>query len=72
MTSIDAYNERILIQVRARLLRAEIRLVGMKAENEQRAFSGFAPAYVEQQFMDMLHDEQVEYNQIIGTLQEMM
>jgi hypothetical protein len=54
---------------RAAIVRAEIRLAGMLAENEQRRVSGFSPAYVQSDFDAIISDEGIGYNDVIGDFQ---
>ncbi len=56
--------------MRAAIVSAEIQLEGMRAENAQRAFSGFAPAYVEEHFQKIILEHGIGYNDVIRAFQE--
>jgi hypothetical protein len=46
------------------------RTAAMQAENGQRAAAGAAPAYTEQNFVDVIDQEGAGYNTVIGAFQE--
>lgn len=52
-------------RVMAATTRAQIRVAAMQAENARRAANGYAPAYTEQNFMDLIDQENLGYNAVI-------
>ena len=63
------YNEsKNLALVEASLLRAKIRLEGMKAENTQRMICGASIAYVEDDFVKIIDEEGLSKLVIINQL----
>lgn len=66
----EAYEQWMLMKMRVSILRAEIRLAGMRAENEQRTRSGLALAYVEDQFVKIIDEEGISYNDVTRAFQE--
>jgi len=60
----DETNAWIRLQVEADMLCARIEMEAMLAENQQRQFNGFAPAYTEDAFRKLLIDHNIEYNDV--------
>lgn len=63
-------NERNVIMAQGCIARAMIKAMGMQAENQQRAASGEAPAYVENDFLKVIDEECAGWNDIIGLLDQ--
>lgn len=49
----------------AAVTRAQLRMEGMKAENEQRRVSGASPAYVMKDFEAVIGEEDIGYNSML-------
>lgn len=54
--------------VQAQVACALIRMEGMKAENTQRAVSGYSPAYADEAFSDVIYEECINHNAVMATL----
>lgn len=54
-----------LAQLNAAVARAQIRAMGMQAENESRQNRGESPAYVEEDFVRVIDDEGIGFNQAV-------
>ena len=52
----------------AQAVATEVKLQGMLAENEQRSFSGHAPAYTEEAFASMLSVAGIDRNDALRIL----
>lgn len=63
-------DERSVVIAQGCIARAMIRAMGMQAENQQRAASEEAPAYVESDFLAVIDEECAGWNDIIGTLDQ--
>lgn len=63
-------DERQAAMVNASVARAMIRSYGMNAENARRAMHGESMAYTEDDFVSLIEDEGIGYNQVIQTLNE--
>jgi len=59
-----------ILRARAAVLRAEIRLAGMRAENVQRYHSGESPAFVQEHFDEIIIEEGIGQNDMITRFQE--
>lgn len=68
MTSDDIDRFRRAIDVMARVVRAQITMEGMKAENMQRARLGQSMAYTEAQFDEVITNEHIGNNDIVEDL----
>jgi hypothetical protein len=66
----DELNAWIRLKIEAELLCARIELEGMLAENQQRAYSGLAPAYTEEAFLKLLSSHGIQCNDVQSKFQE--
>lgn len=71
MTESSDYNKMKFIRINARIIRAQIRISGMIAENEQRKISGLSLAYVEEDFLKVIDEEDISENSIIAETREL-
>ena len=55
----------------AGLVRAQIRAMGMQAENMQREQNGESMAYTEKDFVYLIEEEGIDYNQAILSARSM-
>jgi len=63
-------NERNVTIAQACIARAMIKAMGMQAENQDRVARGLVPAYVEEQFIGVIQEEGIGWNQIMGLLDQ--
>jgi hypothetical protein len=63
-------NERNVTIAQACIARAMIKAMGMQAENQQRAACDQSPAYVESHFLNVIEEEGIGWNAIIGLLDQ--
>ena len=61
-------NSEQILEFQARLVRATIRTMGMRAENEQRSVTAQSPAYVEADFLKVIDEEGLWHNQVVTAL----
>ena len=64
MPTTDEHNAWLRTMLEAELLCARIEMEGMIAENQQRFHSGFSPAYVEEDFLKIIKDHGIGYNDV--------
>jgi hypothetical protein len=66
----DEHNAWIRLKIEAELMCARIEIEGMIAENQQRAYSGFIPAYTEEAFQKVLTSHGIRSNDVQTQFQE--
>lgn len=64
MTTTEEHNALLRVMLEAELLCARIEMEGMIAENQQRSHSGFSPAYVEDDFLNIIKEHGIGYNDV--------
>jgi hypothetical protein len=62
-------SEETAADLNARIARATIRAMGMQAENMNRIHRGESMAYIEDDFVNVINEEGIGYNQVIHCLQ---
>lgn len=70
MTSEDVQMMRNVAIVMANVVRATARIEAMKALNAERADKGLAQAYGENAFYEIINDECIGWNAVIGQLKQ--
>ena len=58
------------VEVQARVARALIKMEGMKAENQMKVSKGEYPIYNNEDFENIIINEQIGYNDVIAALRE--
>jgi hypothetical protein len=61
---------RQVVLIQGRIARAQIRAMGMQAENAHRKYRSEYPAYTEFDFSNLIDDEGISENAIIAALNE--
>ena len=64
MTTTEEHNAWLRVMLEAELLCARIEMEGMIAENQQRSHSGFSPAYAEDDFLNIIKEHGIGYNDV--------